>query len=76
MEDPRVGQRSGDYMPQIYAPVAPVLGGTRTGTRKAQDPRIMCSRKATQQHQLAIENAASLASNNQVKALILLNGPV
>lgn len=53
-----------------------VLRETRTGTRKAQEPRIMCTLKATQQHQLAIENSPSLVSNNEVKALTLLNGPV
>lgn len=36
----------------------------------------MCLLKATQQHQLAIENSPSLVSNNQDKALTLLNEAV
>ena len=47
---------------------------TGTGTRKAQEPEIMCILKATQEHQLAIKNSPSLVNNNQVKALTLLNG--
>lgn len=53
-----------------------VLRETRTGPRKAQEPRITRIQKATQQHQLAIENLLFLASNNQVRALTLSNGAV
>lgn len=76
VEDPGVRQRSCDYTPQIYATVVHSPGRNKGRHKKSWRTKNNVRMKATQQHQLAIENALSLVSNHQVKALILLNGPV
>lgn len=61
---------------RLMPPWSTVLRETRTGTRKAQRTEKNVCTKAIQQHQLTIKNSASLVTHNQVKAFILLNGPV
>lgn len=73
VEHTGVRQRSCDYMPQIYATV--VLGPQRNKDRHKKSPRTK-NNMHTKSHPTAIENSPSLVSNNQVKAWILLNGPV
>lgn len=71
VEGPHVRQRSCDYMPQIYATVVHGPQRNKDGHKKIPEPRIMCILKATQQHQLAIENSPSV-SKSQVKSSDLM----
>lgn len=58
---------------QIYATVVHSPQRNKDRHKKIPEPRIMCIQKATQQHELAIENSP-LVSKNQSKALTGWNG--